>query len=131
MNGLLGSIAMMYVRRDELVPNLPLVHNGSLKFGADFVVKDLVINILPTVGEVAHDGVVGGQLVFFRPVNIRGPEDCVAAVVKGNSDVLVATASPDGESPGVVGVELGKREVRDVELVSGGHFGGLVAGTSV
>ncbi len=41
MNGLLGSIAMMYVRRDELVPNLPLVHNGGLEFDADFVVEDL------------------------------------------------------------------------------------------
>ncbi len=48
--------------------------------------------------------------------------------VEGNGDVLVATASPDGESTGVVGVELGKREVRDVELVSGGQCGGLVTG---
>ncbi len=34
------------------------------------------------------------------------------------NNVLVAAASPGGESTGVVGVELGKREVRDVELVS-------------
>ncbi len=60
MNGLLGSIAMMYIQRDKLVPNLPLVHNGGLEFGADFVVKDLEIDIVPTVGEVVHDGVVGG-----------------------------------------------------------------------
>ncbi len=32
------------------------------------------------------------------------------------------------ESTGVVGVELGKREVRDVELVGGGQCGGLVSG---
>ncbi len=43
-------------------------------------------------------------------------------------DVLVATASPDGESPSVVGVELGKREVCDVELIGGGKCGGLVDG---
>ncbi len=49
MNGLLGSIAMMYVRRDELVWKLPLVHNGGLEFGADFIVKDLEINVVPMV----------------------------------------------------------------------------------
>ncbi len=90
LNGLLGSIVMMYVWRDELVPNLPLVHDGGLEFGADFVFKDLEIDIVPTVGEAVHDGVVGGQLVFVGPVNIRGAEDCVAAAVEGNGDVLVA-----------------------------------------
>jgi hypothetical protein len=79
------------------------------------------------VGEAAHDGVVGGQLVLVGPVNIRGAEDCIAAAVEGNGDVLVAPASPDGESLGVVGVELGSCEGCDVELVSGGQCGGLVA----
>ncbi len=41
LNCLLGSIATMYVQRDELVLNLPLVHNGGLEFGTDFIVKDL------------------------------------------------------------------------------------------
>ncbi len=65
LNGLLGSIVTMYIWRDELIPNLPLVHNGGLEFGADFIVKDLEINVVPTVGKAAHDGVVGGQLVFL------------------------------------------------------------------
>ncbi len=125
LNGFLGSIATMYVRRVELVLNLPLVHNGGLEFGADFIVKDLEINIVPTVGKVAHDGVVGSQSVFVGPVDIRGAEDCVAVAVEGDGDILVAAASPDGESSGVVGVELGKQEVCNVELVSGGQFGGL------
>ncbi len=130
MNGLLGSILTMYVRRDELVPNLSLVHNGGLEFGNDFVVKE-EINIVPTVGEAAYDGVVGSQLVFVGPVNIRGAEECIAAAVVGDCDVLVAAASPDGESPGVIGVELGMREACDVELVSGGQCVGLMAGISV
>ncbi len=96
MNGSLGSIATMYVRKDELVLNLPLVHNGSLEFGTDFVFKDLEINIVPTVGEVAHDDVVGGQSVFVGAVDIRGAEDCVAAAVEVDGDVLVATVSLDG-----------------------------------
>ncbi len=50
MNGLLGSIAMMYIQRDKLVPNLPLVHNGGLEFGADFIVEDLKSDVVPTVG---------------------------------------------------------------------------------
>ncbi len=108
LNSALGSIAMMYVQRNELVPSLPLVLNGGLEFGADFIVKDSEIDIVPAVGEVAHDGVVGSQSVFVRPVNIRGEEDCIAAAVEDNGDVLVAAASPDGESPSAIGVELGK-----------------------
>ncbi len=111
---MLCSIATIYVRRDELVPNLPLVHNGGLYFGTDFVVKDMQINVVPTVGEVVHDGVIGNRLVLVGPVNIRGTEDCVAVAVEGNGDVLVAIASPDGVFPGVVGVEIGKWEVHDV-----------------
>ncbi len=61
------------------------------------------------VGKAAHDGVTGNQLMYVRPVDIWGTEDCVAAAVEGDGDVLVAAASPDGESPGVVGVELGKQ----------------------
>ena len=128
MNGSLGSIATMYFQRKKLVPNLPLVHNGGLEFGADFIVKDLEINVRPTVGKAVHDGVVGSQLMFIGPVDIRGTENCSAAAVEGDGDVLVAAASLDGESTAVVGVELGKQEVRDVELVSGGQCGGLVTG---
>ncbi len=102
--------------------------HGGLEFGADFIVEDLEINIVPMVGKAAHDGVVGSQSVFVGPVDIRGAEDCIAAAVECNGDVLVAAASPDGESPGVVGVELGKQEVCDVELIGGGQCGGLVDG---
>jgi hypothetical protein len=128
LNGSLGCIARMYVRRDELVPNLPPVHNGGPEFGTDYIVEDLEINVMPTVGKAAHDGVVGGQSEFIGPVDIRGAEDCVAAAVEGNGDVLVAAASLVGEATSVIGVELGKQEVRDVELVSGGQCGGLVTG---
>ncbi len=83
---------------------------------------------MPTVGKVAHDRVLGGQLMFVGPVDIWGAEDCIAAAVEGDGDVLVAAASLDGESPGVVGVELGKQEVHDVELVGGGQCDGLVDG---
>ncbi len=126
---MLGSIATMYIQRDELIPDLPLVHYGGLEFGADFIVEDLEINVVPTVGKAVHDGVVGGQSMFVGPVDIWGTEDCIAAAVEGDGDVLVAAESRDGESPpGVVGVELGKREVHDVELVGGGQCGGLVDG---
>ncbi len=128
LNDLLGSIAIMYVRRDKLVPNLPLVHYGGLEFGADFIVEDLEINVVPTVGKAAHDRAVGSQLMCVGPVDTWGTEDCIAAAVEGDGDVLVTAASLDGESPGVVGVELVKREVRDVELVDGGQCGGLVDG---
>ncbi len=66
---MLGSIGMMYVQRDELVPDLPLVHNVGLEFDADFIVENLEINVVPTIGKAADDGVLGGQLVFIGPVN--------------------------------------------------------------
>jgi hypothetical protein len=128
LNGALGDIATMYVWRGKLETNFPPVHNGGLEFGTVFVVKDLEIDIVNTVGEAAHDGVVSGQLVFVKPVSIKGTKECIAAAVKGDCDVLVAAASLDGESPGVIGVKLGKWEVHDVELVGRGQFGGLVAG---
>ncbi len=64
MNGSFGSIATMYVRRDKLIPDLPLVHYDGLDFGADFIVKDFEIDVVPTVGKVAHDGVAGGQSIL-------------------------------------------------------------------
>ncbi len=118
----------MYIWRDKLAPNLPLVHNDGLELSADFVVKDLEINVVPTAGKAAHDGVVGSQSVFVGPVDTRGAEDCIAVAMGGNGDVLVAAASPDGESSSVISVELGKQEVCDVELVSGGQCSGLVTG---
>jgi hypothetical protein len=36
--------------RDELVTTFPLVHSGGLEFGADFVDKDLEINVVAMVG---------------------------------------------------------------------------------
>ncbi len=60
LNGSLGSIVTMYVWRDELVLDLPLVHYGGLEFDDDFIVKDLKIDVLPTVGKTVHGGVVGG-----------------------------------------------------------------------
>ncbi len=118
----------MYVGRDDLVSDHPLVHYGGLEFGADFIVEDLEINVVPTVGKAAHDGVIGGQSVLIGAVDIRGAEDCVAVAVECDGDVLVTAASLDGVSTGVVGVELGKQEVCDVELVSGRQCGGLVNG---
>ncbi len=128
LNGSFGSIATMYVWMDKLIPDLPLVLYGGLEFGADFIVEDLEINAVPTVGKAVHDGVVGGQSMFVGPVDIWGTEDCIATAVEGDGDGLVAAASPDGESPSVVGVELGKQKVCYVELVGGGQCGGLVDG---
>ncbi len=65
--------------------------------------------------------------MFVGSVGIRGTENYIALGVIGSCDVLVAAACPDGVSPGVVGVELGKRDVCDVELVCRGNFGGLAA----
>ncbi len=58
-----------------MVPNLPLLHNGGFEFDTDFIVEDLEINVVPKVGKAAHDGVVGGQLVFIGHVDIRGADD--------------------------------------------------------
>jgi hypothetical protein len=99
LNGSLGSIATTYNGRDKLVLDLPLVHYGGLELCADFIVKDLEINVVPMVGKAAHDGVVGSQSVFIKPVDIIGKEDCTAMAVEGNGDLLVATAAQMGSLP--------------------------------
>jgi hypothetical protein len=50
LNGALGGIATMDIWRDKLVTYFPRVLNCGLEFGADFVVKDLEINVVATVG---------------------------------------------------------------------------------
>ncbi len=65
--------------------------------------------------------------MFVGSVGIRGTENYIAMGVIGNCDVLVATACPDGESPGVVGIVLGQCDICDVELVCRGKFSGLDA----
>ncbi len=107
MNGALGGIAMMDLWRNKLVTYFPHVLNGGLAFGTDLV--------------------AGGQLMFVGSVSIRGTENCIALALVGDCDVLVAATCPDGEFPSIVGVELSKWEVRDVELVGRGKFGGLAA----
>ncbi len=76
---------------------------------------------------MVHDGVEGGQSIFVGSVSLRGAEDCITLAVVGSCDVLVATACLDGESFGVVSVDLGEWEVRDVELVGEGKFDRLAA----
>jgi hypothetical protein len=50
LNDTLSGIAVIDVWRDELVLHFSHVFNGGLEFGADFVVKDLEINVVATVG---------------------------------------------------------------------------------
>jgi hypothetical protein len=57
------------------------------------------INVLPMVGKAVHDGVVGSQLVFVGSVDIRDAEDCVAATVESNSDVLILLQAWMGSLP--------------------------------
>jgi hypothetical protein len=65
--------------------------------------------------------------MFVGCVGIWGAEDYVALTVVGNCDVLVATACLDGESSGVVSVELGDWNVHDVWLIDEGQLRGLAA----
>ncbi len=51
LDSALGGIAAMDVGSNELVLHFPRVFNGGLEFGADFVVEDLEINVVATVGK--------------------------------------------------------------------------------
>ncbi len=50
MDGALVSIAEIDIWRGKLVLHFPRVFIGGLEFGTDFVVEDLEINIVATVG---------------------------------------------------------------------------------
>jgi hypothetical protein len=77
-----------------------------------------------TVGQAAQDRVVGSQLMFVGSVGIWGAEDYVAFAVVGDCDVLVAAGCLDGESSGVVSVELGEWYVCNLELIGEEQLGG-------
>ncbi len=63
--------------------------------------------------------------MFVGSVSILGTEDCIDLALVDDRDVLIAAACLDGESPGVLSVELGKWKVHDVELIGRGQFGRL------
>jgi hypothetical protein len=48
--GIFGGIAAMDVGRDKLVLCFPCVFNGGFEVSADFIVKDLEVNSVATVG---------------------------------------------------------------------------------
>ena len=62
--GPLGIIAAMNIQGEKLVRDLPLLFNGVLVFGMDFVVEDFEVNLVAPCSETSCDGIVGGDTVL-------------------------------------------------------------------
>ncbi len=50
LDGALGGITMMEFGSDKLVLHFPCVFNGGLEVGTEFIVEDLEIKIVATIG---------------------------------------------------------------------------------
>jgi hypothetical protein len=64
-----------------------------------------------------HDGVVGSNAVFITPGLEGLLEDEVAIGVIGNHHILVAGPGLDGETSGVICVELADGDDTDVDFI--------------
>ena len=57
--GTFSEFLLVYVQGYELVSDLPVILNVTLVFGANFVVKNLEVDLVTLRIEVVHYGVVG------------------------------------------------------------------------
>ncbi len=70
LDGLFGGVAMVDLRRDELVLCLPFVFNVGFEVCVGLVVEDLEVHCEATFGEAVHDGVVGCKAMCISLVGI-------------------------------------------------------------
>ncbi len=71
MDGSLGSIAAVDIRRDELVLCIPFVFDVGFEVFAGIAVEDLEVHCEAAFGEAVHDGVVGNKAMCIRSVGKR------------------------------------------------------------
>ena len=71
MDGSFGSVAVVDIRRDELVLCLPFVFDVGFEVFAGLVVEDLEVHCEATFSEAVHDEVAGGKAMCIRSVGIR------------------------------------------------------------
>ncbi len=116
-NSALCPIAAMHLRGDKPEGGIPLEGDGFFVGRAGFVIQDLEINRETPGCQESHDRVVGGNAMAITLGLEHLLEDEVAVGVKSNHHILVAGASPDRKSAGVVGEQLTQRLYHDKDLV--------------
>ena len=74
----------MYVRGYELVSDNPVLLDDTLVFGADFIIKNLEVDLVALRSEVVHDGVVGYNAILVLLGLKRGDKDGVGFTMLGD-----------------------------------------------
>jgi hypothetical protein len=115
-DGTLSGIAPVHVWRDKLVYAAPCVGDIAAVVCTGFVVEDDSVDVEVVGTQARHDGAGGRNVVAVVFGGKRLDEYCIAGMVVGNHDVLVAALGLDGEAPGVIGVEAMKRKLAKVQL---------------
>ena len=63
--GTFGSVVLVYVRGYELVSDITVILNGTLVFGADFIINHLEVDLVALQSEAVHYGVVVGNAILL------------------------------------------------------------------
>ncbi len=117
VNGMLCSIAVVHVRKDELKLDVPLEGDGFLISGAGFIVQDLEVDSKAAGRQPCHNGIVGGNGVAVIPGLEGLLENKVAIGMVGDHHILVARARLDRETTCVVCVEPAEGVDLDEDLI--------------
>ena len=91
-DGPLSSIATMVHNLEVYFPGL---FHDSLEFRAHLVVEYLKVYKEAFGGELLHDGILCGNIIFFVTTGKSGVDYSVGVAVVRNHDVLISTASTD------------------------------------
>jgi hypothetical protein len=113
----------MHIWRHQLKLALPGDRDGVLVSCAGLVVEDLKINPKTSGSQSGHDGIVCFDAVLVTPGFEGLLKDEVAIGVVGNHDILVSRPCFDGETTGIIGVELADGQDADEEFVGRGFWG--------
>ena len=116
-------VALINVWRHQLKLALPGDRDGVLVSCAGLVVEDLKINPKTSGRQSGHDRIVCFDAVLVTPGFEGLLKDEVAIDVVGNHDILVSRPCFDGETTGIIGVELAEGQDADAEFVGRSVWG--------
>ena len=110
----LSDVSAVAIGRNDLVGSFPVFFDYSFVFCADFVIKDLDIDLVATLGEAFHDGVICRYSVGVLPVGEGCMEDCIGIALICDHDIFLSTARPNGKAATIIRVDLADRVFPDM-----------------
>ena len=82
--GEFSNFVEMYIHGYDLVRDLPVYFDDTIFFSADFIIKNLEVEIVTLCIEAVHDGVVGCNATLFLLDIKRGDKNDVGVTMLGD-----------------------------------------------